>query len=1647
MQNNPALHFLKGWPARVALTAALAITLAHAQQPLAIPPNISTVLAKPMIMLNMSRDHLLFTRAYNEYSDIDGDNIPDITYKHSFNYYGYFDSFKCYVYSGTAQRFEPRSLAPDKYCNGTWSGNFLNWLTMTKADVVRKILYGGYRSTDTGSTTVLERAFLPNDAHSFAKYYVGTDITRLTPFTADQVSVQTSLSTSQNRHNRRYTQGNPSNQAWIYGPNATPAAGAPTGSCAGTVNSFFQATGTDGALAPPTQYQCLWFNPNVSAVLFPVALGDQVRVSDFSSGSSTQIRGTVIRVDSDNRFGLLVTRDNYSNESNGASSQWRFENLTQSAVTFCNTTDTSPNQPPILRAARGDHQLWAANERWQCRWREDQTANNGNNPAITGLASSTESPRRANLGLLAGNTGPDWVVRVQACVPGLLGNERCREYPNGRHKPIGLLHEFGENDQAEFALLTGSWAKNVSGGVLRSNMGSFTREVNTETDGTFKPEVHIVHTLNRLRIRGYSYGRGSYQDDNGCGFVSSADVVDGRCTDWGNPMGEMYVESLRYLAGKQPMPDFTFTQDGSADNELGLPQPAWIDPLLRRGAAERQAVEARFGQAQCRAINILNFNSSLVSFDHDKASAAFDTLNAGIALNSLVDKVGAGEGIHGQPWFLGTTGTSSGDIYNRVCTSKVVNALSETEGLCPEAPAIRGTFAMAGAAHWARTNPIRKDLPRNGNADAFTVKTYGVTLSTGKPSVRIVQPGTGGLIELQPAALRSSSQPGSGTLVDFRILSQTPTSGRYLVIWEDAQAGGDYDQDLAGILRWEIVGGQLRVYTLVYRESTQGPIGFGYTVAGSHKDGAHFHSGAEGFTFIDPTNITVFRTDGEPTSATNASGGCKDCEVRDPETYAVYNFEGKSAGLLPDPLLLAAKWGGFSRANGLTAPTTPSSWDTQQIDGTAGPDGIPDNYFLAIRPDELEKSLRIVFQDVISSSFTAPALGSTERTEGSLKFVARFDNKDGRGEVDAYARLADGTFGTAALWKAHERLGAVPPGARVVITNQVNAAGAPLGGAPLRWASLSAATRATAFGTDGQGEARLDWLRGARINEEPAGANLRARNVQSIMGSVVNANPHVQFKPRATLLGSAFPGYGDFVKRYRNRPQVLWIGANDGMLHGFNASANTSAGGTPLLSYVPQPLHAQLRRWTDPSDNAVTAMVDGSPYTGDVRVGRDMAVWRSYLFSSLGRGGKGFFALDVTDPTDWTEANASRIFRWQFTDSDDPSGDLGYNVEQASALSRISGQSAPIAKMNNGQFAIVVGNGVGSANNTAALYVLFVDGPGADGQWNAGGPQPDYVKLMAVDPADPATLPNGLSQPTWVDNNADGVADAIYAGDLRGNLWKFDVSSTDTANWTTAYPVAEGVATPLYKATSTDAAGTPRPQPITTAPEQVPHPLGGRLIVVATGKALNGGDFPDPTTRPHSAYGIWDKHTLAAMSGNERLAALPRGQSRLVGRTLNRLPNGTGYLTGDATIDWTTKDGWYMDFPATSEMAVGNPVVVRPDLLSLLSLAPPASTEGCSSSPDAFLSLVNPLNGLPSVNILGTYTNAAGQPFLIASIKLAQGDQLLTVTVDSSGAGANAGMPGGSSLVLEGERTNIANSLGRVERRLQWREIPNFRTR
>ena len=1637
-----------------------------------IPPNIISSTPKPMIMLNMSKDHQLFYRAYDEFSDLDGDGLPETTYKHAFTYYGYFDSFKCYTYS--ASQFQPTSVNTNKYCSGTWSGNFLNWATMARVDVLRKVLYGGMRVTDTVTNTVLERAHLPTDAHSFAKYYLGADLNQLTPFTASQLAPSATSSSSRALYfeptRRQLYNNRPSSGARTAPDTNTANPPAPTApyaadSCAAQVDALYPNITINGVPAPnpsrPVDYNCISFDMNFNG--FPVGLGDNVMASRNSEPNLTFMVGQVSRIES-NRLTLVMTSSSMrvsglATATNTTSfNDWTLRNLTQISVTVCNTTLGSGNSsdanslsqtntnPPLMRIARGDFQLWNASERWQCYWSEEKGASNGNNFTITGLGSGSSNPSRADRGVTIGSDGPDFNVRVKVCDGSLLGNERCKKYPNGNFKPIGLLQEYGESDLAEFALITGSFRKNISGGVLRSNMQSFRNEVNHLSNGTFTGSVGIVSNLNKLKVFGYNYVDGTYQSDGNCTFQITG-LTDNQCTSWGNPLGEMFLESLRYLGGKTtPTPAFDFTYTGSKDEVMGLSKPTWVDPFLRENASTRAVIEGKYGKAQCRAINVLNFNASVTSYDNDQLTT-FTDLPGAPSVSSLMDVIGVDELIHGKNWFVGSNGSNN----NRLCTAKSVTSLANVRGICPDGPAYFGSYSLPAMAYWSHTNPVRTDITTAGNtANAFKVKTYSVALSPGKPRITVPSPaGDGRSVVIQPAYFlnRGVGNTGGGTLVDFRIIEQTPTRGKYLVVWEDSEQGGDYDQDVSGILRYEVVGGKLFVTTQVFAAATANPQGFGYTISGTiGKDGVHFHSGIYGLEFSDVTDLTVVQlnSDGttQPHPNINATGGCTNCQNGQPASRATYDFiiAGDAAGVLQDPMWFAAKWGGFKDVPPTGKPDAISKWDSKKADGTLGSDGTPDNYFLAIRADLLEASLRSVFDDIVNSSNTAPAVSSAQLVEGSLAYQGKFDASDGHGELQAFAVAADGTVSATPIWKAHEKLTASTT--RQIITNTDAATGV-----ALTWANLSDSQKAISFGGVGaEAQARFEWLRGSRTNEAPNGYRLRTRNLKSIMGAVVNSNPHVQSTPRGALLGSAFPGYAAFVDTKSTRPKVIWAGSSDGMLHGFNAENDATSGGLPVLSYLPGSLLNRAGQWSDPNGSTVLAMMDGTPFTGDVLAA---SAWSTYLFSSLGRGGKSIFALDVTNPTALVEANAGSIFKWQFTDADD--ADLGYIMAEAGAVNRTSNQPGQIAKMNNGKFAALFGNGVLSSSGKAALYILYADGPSGTGDWTGR-----YTKLVADVGPD-----NGLSQPMWVDTTGDGVADFIYAGDAKGNLWKFDVSKADSTNWGVAY-----AGKPLFIARDSDS--NSKTLPISAVTDFRAHPFGGLVINFATGKAVVDADFPDATGRTNGIFGIWDKPSYKTLAPALLDSNLPRTLASLALRTMTRATSGDGYVTGD-TIDWGTKKGWYVKFAAPAEASLSNPTFIL-GLLAVVSVIPNASqNDNCYGLPSAYLTLLDPVTGLLSENIKSQTVDANG--VLVNTSSFAITNQRVTLAGNQLGCAAGKicasvlADPEKSACLGSGCNTPppcvglgcttpppcvgaACNTISRNKNisRLFWREIPTFKT-
>jgi type IV pilus assembly protein PilY1 len=291
-------------------------------------------------------------------------------------------------------------------------------------------------------------------------------------------------------------------------------------------------------------------------------------------------------------------------------------------------------------------------------------------------------------------------------------------------------------------------------------------------------------------------------------------------------------------------------------------------------------------------------------------------------------------------------------------------------------------------------------------------------------------------------------------------------------------------------------------------------------------------------------------------------------------------------------------------------------------------------------------------------------------------------------------------------------------------------------------------------------------------------------------------------------------------------------------------------------------------------------------------------------------GGRGLFALDVTNPANFGEANAASIVKWEFTDANDTA--LGYTYAQPA-----------IVKMRNGKWAAILGNGYNSNNEQAALFIIFLEGPGA-GTWTSGT---HYIKI----PVGNTGQGNGLSTAAPVDIDGDGLIDYVYAGDLQGKMWQFNVTSATPGNWTVAYGGA-----PLFS--------TPSGQPITAQPEVGFNLLtddeDDLVVYFGTGRYIEASDSSQTGQATQSFYGIFADPIQNGSPFTERTTSPSPARSDLLQQTIvaEATTNGISVrVTSDNLLNLdpsvgTVHKGWYIDLAYPSGTNNGERQVSRPTL-------------------------------------------------------------------------------------------------------------------
>lgn len=435
-----------------------------------------------------------------------------------------------------------------------------------------------------------------------------------------------------------------------------------------------------------------------------------------------------------------------------------------------------------------------------------------------------------------------------------------------------------------------------------------------------------------------------------------------------------------------------------------------------------------------------------------------------------------------------------------------------------------------------------------------------------------------------------------------------------------------------------------------------------------------------------------------------------------------------------------------------------------------------------------------------------------------------------------------------------------------------------------QFCSLGVTCLPSATQTAAQGEALVNFLRGDRTNE---GADtdiskyFRQRN--HILGDIVNSEAVYVKTPPFKYNDD---GYSEYKATAGSRQGAVYVGANDGMLHAFNAD-----NGEELWAYVPSLVIPNLYRLADKGYETLHRYsVDGTVVQGDIYA----SGWKSIVVAGLNAGGRGYFALDVTDPT-----NPKAL--WEFTyDTSKGTGytkdaDLGYTFGKPE-----------IAKLKDGTWVVMVSSGynnVSPGDGKGYLYILRAS---------------DGNLLYKIGTGEGSTgTPSGLGQiRAWADSaDLNNLALRAYAGDMQGNVWRFDIDDNIAPSGREAQKLANLL---------NDAGQI---QPITSKPE-IGLVDGIPVVFIGTGRYLGVTDLTDTTKQ--SIYGIKDNLGTSSF-GN------PRSNSTFVKQTMTATtcPAGTATsicTTGqlvrtstDTAVNWGEKNGWYVDLLDSGERANTDP--------------------------------------------------------------------------------------------------------------------------
>jgi type IV pilus assembly protein PilY1 len=647
-------------------------------------------------------------------------------------------------------------------------------------------------------------------------------------------------------------------------------------------------------------------------------------------------------------------------------------------------------------------------------------------------------------------------------------------------------------------------------------------------------------------------------------------------------------------------------------------------------------------------------------------------------------------------------------------------------------------------------------------------------------------------------------------------------------------------------------------------------------------------------------------------------------------------------------------------------------------------------------------------------------------------------------------------------------------------------------GIPFEYTGLNANQQATLDALDSTlttpppASARLSFLRGQRSNEISTGGVGYFRTRASLLGDIVDSSPiwvGPPSLPYATtwtdLLQSTdsmventgTQNYVQYVSAEQSRLNVIYVGANDGFLHGFRAGSVDSNGnlitsttpndGQEVLAYMPGSTLNSAANATVPATpspnctdhshtqtvvqniHGVTPIiganplcvdasldfanpqyghnffVDATPGTGDLFYG---GAWHTWLVGGLGIGGAAIYALDITNPANFSEGNASTLVvgEWNATTITCVTASCNLNLGNTFGTPQIR-------RLHNGKWGAIFGNGFGSTTGDAGIYVMSIDA-------SSGKPVATFYYLSTHSGTGTATTPcasncDGIAYVTPADLDGDHVTDYVYAGDLRGNVWRFDLTNADPTQWAATATSGATFPVPLFT--------TPSGQPITTQLLAISSTPGGGaqqlMIEFATGSRVQVTNTTAVSyaSGTQALYGIWDWNMSAWNSmSSMQYASLTAAATGLAapytipstGSPITRLAQQVFTLNASGvTVDGTNvavcfkgstsctggaaannQFGWYANLPSASEQVIYNPVYYQGAILVDSTIPAVNVPTSCSPAVDTgFTYAISVANGGIFTNVFPKYTkngtlvndttaaavktNATGSPYIVKS--------------------------------------------------------------